>query len=184
MFAPLMILLLMASPLIVQAEAKPENSKPQKKSEWFSEQGGFSIKLVPVNRDYSRAVFYARGMPAEVVEEMANYCVFGTIVKNLSAKPLSYDMSTWRAVTVDGVEHRMKLKSTWIQEWQAKGVGFRWLLLAEAQTFEEGDWIQGFSTVKLAPAAIFDLHYSWSRGEQVFYSKLEGVTCADHQPAK
>lgn len=174
-------LLLMSLPIWAQNASKTNSLPSPEKSEWQSQQNGFSIKLVPVNRDYARAVFYARGLPAEVVEDIGGYCVFGTIVKNLSADALSYDMAEWRAVTSDGTEHRMKLKSMWLQEWQAKGVGFRWLLLAEAQTFEEGDWIQGFSTIKLPPGTSFDLHYSWRRGDRISNNILEGVTCAGNQ---
>ena len=152
-------------------------------SNWKMNEQGFSLELVQVGADYARAVFSARGLPADVVEDISGYCVFGTIVKNRAKSPVSYRLPDWRALTDDGVEHKLKLKSEWIREWSAKGVGFRWLLLADAQTFDEGDWIQGFTTVALTPGRKFNLRYSWSREGKTYHRIIKGMQCASDKPA-
>jgi len=174
-------LLMSVSAVALSAEKQNNTSSPSV-SRWKSDDQNFSIELVQVNPDYARAVFYARGLPEDVVEDISRYCVFGSIVKNLSDSPVTYRISDWRVLTVDGVEHKMKLKSEWIKEWSAKGVGFRWLLLADEQTFDEGDWIQGFTTIGLAPGQPFDLHYSWSHQGKTYHREFKGMQCAPAQP--
>ena len=58
------------------------------------------------------------------------------------------------------------------------GVAFRWSMLADEQTFAEGDWVQGFTTVKLSPGSRFDLEYSWSQHGRQYVATIEGVRCA------
>lgn len=147
-------------------------------SKWKAVKQGFSLEIVQVSADYVRAVFGARGLPHDVVEDVSTYCVFGTIIKNQSNTTISARLSSWRIVTGDGVKHKLKLKSDWVKEWSAKGVGFRWLLLSDKQTFDEGDWIQGFSTIALPPGSRFDLNYSWSRQGKVYNNLIKGIQCA------
>jgi len=174
-------LCLLLIPFSVLSESQQRLDPALKISKWKAVNQGFSLELVQVNKDYARAVFYARGLPEEVVEDIGRYCIFGSIVKNLSALPLTYRLADWRVVAASGTEHKMKLKSEWIKEWSAKGVGFRWLLLADEQTFDEGDWIQGFTTMALKPGETFDLHYSWSVQGKIYHQTFKGMQCA---PAK
>ncbi len=173
--------LILVSSAVIPAGELSKNP-PTRVSKWKAEAKDFSVELVQVGPDYARAVFYARGLPEDVVEDVSRYCIFGTIVKNLSKFPISYHLSDWRVVTGDGVEHKMKLKSEWIKEWSAKGVGFRWLMLADTQTFDEGDWIQGFTTVALPPGREFNLHYSWSSQGQTYHHEIKGIQCAPVKP--
>jgi hypothetical protein len=174
--------LIMLSSIAMAAEERSKNPDSGL-SKWKANERGFSLELVQVGADYARAVFSARGLPADVVEDISRHCVFGTIVKNRANSPVSYRLPDWRALTDDGVEHKLKLKSEWIREWSAKGVGFRWLLLADAQTFDEGDWIQGFTTIALTPGRKFDLRYSWSREGKTYYRTIKGMQCAPVKPA-
>jgi hypothetical protein len=174
--------LIMMSSVAMPAEQRSKNPDSGL-SKWKVNEQGFSLELVQVGADYARAVFSARGLPADVVEDISGYCVFGTIVKNLASTPVSYRLPDWRVLTDDGVKHKLKLKSEWISEWSAKGVGFRWLLLADAQTFDEGDWIQGFTTIALTPGQKFDLHYSWSREGKTYKREIKGMQCAPVKPA-
>ena len=78
---------------------------------WKTRDQVFSLELVPLLPDFVRAVFMAKNLPADVVEAISGYCVFGTIVRNEAEEPVSYDMRTWRYITQDGVEHRARPKS-------------------------------------------------------------------------
>ena len=145
---------------------------------WKTLDQDFSLELVPLLPDYVRAVFANKGLPAEVVEVIGSYCVFGTIVRNEADQALSYDMRTWRYVTADGVEHRARPKSDWVETWREQGIAFRWLLLHEAQSYAVGDWVQGFTTVKLPPGTQFDLHYSWQQGDRTYERIIRDMACA------
>jgi hypothetical protein len=145
---------------------------------WRAEDPAFSIELIQLLPDFVRAVFEAKGLPDAVIDAVASYCVFGTIVRNRSAGPLSYDVAEWRYVTTDGVAHAGRTKAEWVREWREQGIAFRWTLLPEAQTFQVGDWGQGFTTVKLAPGTRFDLHYGWRQGDVQDSRVIEGMRCA------
>ena len=147
-------------------------------SKWKAVEQGFSLEIIQLSADYVRAVFLARGLPENVVEEISQYCLFGNIIKNNSNAEITAHVSDWRFVTGDGEKHKLKLKSEWVKEWSSKGVAFRWLMLAEQQSFDEGDWIQGFSSVALKPGSIFDLHYSWTTHGKTVNKIIKGVQCA------
>ncbi|MEZ5541737.1 MAG: hypothetical protein R3F42_06815 [Pseudomonadota bacterium] len=148
---------------------------------WQVEDQAFAIELIQLLPDFVRAVFAAKGLPREIVEDVAGYCVFGTIVRNRSAAPLGYNVADWRYVTADGVAHAGKTKSEWVGEWRDQGIAFRWTLLPEAQTFQVGDWGQGFTTVKLPPGTRFDLHYGWTQDGAAVNRVIRDMRCASEQ---
>jgi hypothetical protein len=149
---------------------------------WKAGQQAFSIELIQIVHDYVRAVYATRRLPDEVIESVTEYCVFGTIVRNESDKPLAYRVADWRYVTPDGAQHRLKTKSQWVQEWRELGIAFRWSMLPDDQTFEVGDWGQGFTTVALEPGDTFDLLYSWSQNDKTYHGKITGLRCAPADP--
>lgn len=145
---------------------------------WRVEDPAFGIEFIQLLPDFVRAVFEAKGLPGAVIDAVSSYCVFGTIVRNRSAGPLSYDVADWRYVTAEGEAHTGKTKAEWVREWREQGIAFRWTLLPEAQTFQVGDWGQGFTTVKLPPGTRFDLHYGWSQGDERVSRVIEDMQCA------
>jgi len=160
------------------ADEIPSTDNTTGSPQWHSEQQGLSLTLVQLGSEYVSAVFAARGLPKDVVDDISTYCLFGTIIKNTSTKSLSAQLSDWRIVTREGKEHRLKLKEDWVKQWRAKGVGFRWLLLSDQQNFDDGDWIQGFTTVALPPGQRFDLYYSWKQQDKLFNNTIKGMSCA------
>ncbi len=147
-------------------------------SNWQSQGTAFSLQLLQLMPDNVRAVYDNKGFPPALVAQMASYCVFGTVARNLADAPLSYNVADWRAVTSDGVRHKLRTKTQWLQIWRRYGVDFGWSILPAAQTFEPGDWGQGFTTVKLARDTRFDLDYSWRQHGKTFHATLKGVQCA------
>jgi hypothetical protein len=147
-------------------------------SSWKIREEGFSLELVQIVPDYVRAVYASRGLPREVIERVADHCVFGTIVRNESDAPLTWRLTDWRYVTPDGEAHRLKPKSEWVKEWRERGLAFRWTLLADEQTYAAGDWGQGFITLKLQPGATFDLQYSWSQHDTSHTGRISNLRCA------
>lgn len=145
---------------------------------WKAQHPGFSLQLIQLLPDYVRAIYSARGLQKDVVELMAGYCVFGTIIKNESSTDLAYRVSDWRYITEDGKTHPVKTKTQWLEEWQKLGVAFRWSLLPDDQSFSPGDWSQGFTTLPLAPDTSFNLRYSWTLEGKKHEATIEGLRCA------
>ncbi len=177
-YSVLMLLLLALVAGARAAEVVREINPASGLSTWRVDEQDFSIELIQLLPDYVRAVFASKGLPQEVIDAVSSYCVFGTIVRNRSAVPLSYDVADWRYVTAEGVAHAGKTKAEWVSEWRDMGIAFRWTLLPEAQTFQVGDWGQGFTTVKLSPGTRFDLHYGWSQQGEIHKYVIKDMQCA------
>jgi hypothetical protein len=139
---------------------------------------GFGLEFIPLHKDFVRAVYLGRGLPAEIGDGVARYCVFGTIARNESDGPLSYRVSEWRYITPDGARHPVKTKSQWVSEWRDRGLAFMWTLLPDAQDFAVGDWNQGFTTIDLPPGSRFDLFYTWHLDGEPHSAVIEGMQCA------
>ncbi len=135
-------------------------------SSWKSEGDALDFEFVQVLPDYVRAVYTSRGLPKTVVDKVSSYCVFGTILRNTTDRPLSYRVANWRYITPDGVRHRIRTKSEWVAEWRDMGVAFRWSMLPDDQTFAVGDWGQGFTTIALQPGSRFALEYFWTQDDK------------------
>lgn len=148
---------------------------------WKASHPGFSLQFIQLLPDYVRAVYSARDLPTDVVELMAGYCIFGTIIKNESTGPLSYRVSDWRYITRDGKEHPVKTKTEWLKEWQEMGVAFRFSLLPDDQTFAPGDWSQGFTTLPLPPDSPVKLRYRWTQQGETHEDTFEALRCAPAQ---
>jgi hypothetical protein len=145
---------------------------------WRYQGDGLGIELVQVPPDFIRASYAARGLPGTVSEAVAGRCVFGTIVRNLSQGSLAYRVADWRYRAADGVERPIKTKSEWLAEWHAMGVRFSWSILADAPTFEPGDWIQGFTTIAEPHGSRLDLKVTWSTGGEPHEKYLVDLECA------
>lgn len=150
-------------------------------SNWQSQGTPLSLQLLQLMPDNVRAIFTTRGFPPSLVEEIAGYCTFGSVIRNLADEPASYDVADWRAITPDGVRHTLRTKTEWLQIWKSKGVDFGWYILPAAQTLAVGDWGQGFTTLKLPRDTHFDLDYSWRQHGKTFHAILEGLQCAPDQ---
>jgi hypothetical protein len=147
-------------------------------SSWKAEGDALDFEFIQVLPDYVRAVYSSRGLPKTVVDKVSSYCVFGTILKNQTDKPLSYRVADWRYITPDGVRHPIRTKSEWVSEWRDMGIAFRWSMLPDDQTFAVGDWGQGFTTIALQPGSPFALEYSWTQDDKIETRLIEEVRCA------
>jgi len=177
---PLVIAALPVASQEVELERNPESGL----FTWKVQQPGFSLQFIQLLPDYIRAIYSARGLPRNLVETMAGYCVFGTIIKNESDGPLSYRVADWRYVTADGQAHPIKTKTQWVNEWRDQGVSFRWSILPDDQRFAPGDWSQGFTTIPLPPDSVFNLNYSWTNQGETHHGTFEKLRCAPAQAPK
>lgn len=145
---------------------------------WSAQDKGFSIELIQLVPDFVRAIYAKHGFPKSEVEDIAGYCVFGTIIKNTSDKTLTYRVADWRSVDSSGSQTPIKTKSQWLAQWQQVGVNFSWTLLPDTGTFYAGDWQQGFTTVKLPRDSKFDLIFKWQIEGTEHVGKIKNLRCA------
>jgi hypothetical protein len=145
---------------------------------WKTQGHGLSLQVIQLMPDYVTAMYSARGLPPSLVKTMASHCVFGTIIKNESGEQLSYRVADWRYVTADGKAQPIKTKTEWVKEWKDQGISFRWSILPDDQTFEPGDWSQGFTTIPLPPDSSLNLIYTWRYQGENHKGTLEGLRCA------
>jgi hypothetical protein len=148
---------------------------------WVAESEGFSIELVQLLPDFVRAIYMKHDFPDAEVDQIAGYCVFGTIIKNTSQQQLDYDVANWYYTDKNGNDHPVKTKTQWLDQWRKAGVTFSWTLLPDKGTFYKGDWQQGFTTVELPPGSKFSLTYKWSINGIEHTDKFEGLRCAPEQ---
>ncbi|MEE9494704.1 MAG: hypothetical protein V3W04_15195 [Gammaproteobacteria bacterium] len=148
-------------------------------STWTADSPGFRIELIQLVPDFVRAVYGSHHFPAEEIERIAAFCVFGTVLKNTSNKPLSYRVADWYFIDADGEQHPVKTKTQWIEEWRKAGIPFSWTLLPDAGTFENGDWQQGFTTINTPADQPFELVYAWEAGGKRHEGRIKNLHCAE-----
>lgn len=146
---------------------------------WISTDQPFAMELIQVGPDPIRAIYARNGFPKALQETVAAFCFFGAIVRNETPEALGYDMNEWRFTARGGQPQRLRSKDEWLILWRSHGVDFSYSLLPAAQTFEPGDWGQGFVTLQLPRGAIFDLTYHWTQHGKKFSATLEGAQCAN-----
>ena len=144
---------------------------------WTSEANGFTLELIQVVPDFIRAIYSKHEFPKYEIEDIASYCVFGSVVKNTSDKLMEYRVADWR-YEHKGKSYPVKTKTDWLQQWKQSGVVFSWTLLPDEGEFYEGDWQQGFTTIKLPRDSEFDLVYTWSLDGKAMQDRITNMRCA------
>ena len=148
---------------------------------WAFADHGFSLELVQLQSDFIRAIYGSRGFSTELIEEIAAYCVFGSIARNLSDGPLSYRVADWRVTTADGRQQAPKTKSEWVARWKKAGIPYNWSILPDDQTLDVGDWNQGFTTVKAGRDSRFALTVSWTVKGETHVASIPDMRCPPDQ---
>lgn len=183
-------LIILSSLLVLfSAPAYPAKITVQKNegsglSSWVAESNGFSFELLQLLPDFIRAIYLSHDYPREEVEKIAEYCVFGSVIKNTSQQVLDYDVSEWFYTDSKGYSHPVKTKTQWLEEWKKANITFSWTLLPDKGTFYVGDWQQGFTTIKLPRGSRFSITYKWKLDGIEHTDVFEGLRCGPDKIAE
>ncbi len=184
--AAIKILLFMLLFLVVKvslAETYVQKNESSGLLSWTVEEKGFYIELVQLLPDFIRAIYESHNFPKKEVERIAGYCVFGTIIKNTSKQNITYNVANWRYKpkvknTQSSKPLPVKTKMQWLGEWKKEDIVFSWTLLPGTGEFYEGDWQQGFTTIKLPREAAFDFIYKWQLAGVPHTGIIKNMRCA------
>ncbi len=69
---------------------------------WETENAGVYLRMTQITPDQARAFMVARGLDDKSVEEFARHCVFMTVLRNESKRPINYCLAEWRYVPEGG----------------------------------------------------------------------------------
>lgn len=153
---------------------------------WEWNARGVLFRLTQRLPDQTRAYFMARGFDNENAESIATRCVFQSMFKNIAEQgegAVSIDLDTWRIHSAGG-ETRMITREKWPENFvnpevaKAAAIALEWSLLPTRQVYAPGDYNWGMTGYGLKPGKVFDLDFSWKRGDKVFQGYLKSVECA------
>ncbi len=181
--------LLLAVPLTglmsMSRDAGPENPQVRVNDagmkNYSVESHGLSIQFIQLLPDFVRAVFAKQQFPPDEVERIADYCVYGTILRNITDDTLHFHVHDWQYRTEGGQWTPVKTKQEWLKEWRESGIAFSWTLLPSQGDFRSGDWQQGFTTIKAPRDQRFDLRLRWSVGDSQYEYEIEDMQCPQEQ---
>lgn len=151
---------------------------------WETDNNGIHVRLTQISPDQVRAFMQARGLDQKSVEEFARTCVFMTVVRNDSKRPIKYCLAEWRYLPADKDDAQLMLtKHDWLARWQPRKfsrpvkLAFEWSQFPVEQAFAPGDWNQGMTTFELPPGSRFDVLYRWWENGELREGKLQDVHC-------
>lgn len=175
-----LVLMLFFSNSLVAAEQTVHKNETNGLYTWTSAGDGFSVELIQVVPDFIRAIYSKHNFPHDQIEEIASYCVYGSVIKNTSDKVLAYNVSDWK-YEHKGKSYPVKTKTRWLDQWHKAGVVFSWTLLPDEGEFYEGDWQQGFTTIKLPRGSRFDLVYTWTLDDISHSDRITNIECSPEE---
>ena len=155
---------------------------------WVWREAGVALHLVQRLPDQTRAFFQARGFTSAASDRIAEACIFQTIFRNESERPLSYSLDDWR-VLHGGERGTLMTRERWDAAWQegeaseAARIALRWSLLPTRQRFEPGDYNWGMSGFGLPSGSIFDLELVVRLGDERMTRIVDGIECAPDREA-
>ena len=150
---------------------------------WQWNHDGVSLRLVQRLPDQTRAYLQGRGFPADVADELATSCFFGSMFRNDGKQPLDFDLTTWKVVN-KARENSMLVREYWKRTLQDKPIpkaariALNWSLMPTVQHFQPGDYNWGMTVYGLPPGESFDLQLQVRLDGQIYRETLVGLQCA------
>ncbi len=158
--------------------------------EWKLIDDNFQIQLIQRLPDQTYGFFEARGFSKKIATQIANSCVFQTIIKNTSATKnatFSVSLKSWKIKSNNTIKS-LKLKESWFEDWQTESIkpashlAFRWATYPTQQDFSpNGDYNWGMISFGLKPGTTFDLQLEWVSEKQKKNAWIKNMTCAKNR---
>jgi hypothetical protein len=182
--------LLWATPLLLGMSATIERGVDAETGlrSWEWREAGVSLRLVQRLPDQTRGFFQARGFSSAAADRIADACIFQTIFRNESERPLNYALDDWH-VLYRGERGNLMTRERWDAAWregeasEAARIALRWSLLPTRQQFEPGDYNWGMTGFGLPPGSVFDLELVVQFGSEPVTRTIDGIVCAPDREA-
>ena len=168
---------------VLAAETRHTVDPETQLSTWETEAHHVHLRLTQISPNQARAFMQARGLDEKSVDEFARTCVYMTVLRNASSKPVKFCLAEWRYVPEFGTPQTMLGKHDWLAKWQPRKhpkpvkLAFEWSQFPFEQTFAPGDWNQGMTTFELPAGSRFDLVFRWWQEDRLFEETLRNVQC-------
>ncbi|VAW58861.1 hypothetical protein MNBD_GAMMA11-624 [hydrothermal vent metagenome] len=160
---------------------------------WKFEQGDMQLELLQRLPDQTRGFFLARGFKRNIANQIANACVFQTIIRNTGSitptrqsdkNAITVSLKHWK-IKFKNKTRPLKLKEDWIENWPLSSVkpaarhAFRWASFPTEQTFHPtGDYNWGMTTFGLSPGDVFNLQIQWQISGKTHQAEIKNIQCA------
>lgn len=159
---------------------------------WKFDRGDMQLELIQRLPDQTRGFFLARGFKRNIADQIANACVFQTIIRNTGSateqsdrNAITVSLKHWRTTFKHKIQP-LKLKEDWIENWPLSSVkpaarhAFRWASFPTEQTFHPtGDYNWGMITFGLSPGDVFDLQIQWQIADKTHQALIKNIQCAE-----
>ncbi len=175
--------LLPATGAEVTRSVNPENGL----TGWRLSAGDIEVELIQRLPDQTRAMFMKHEFSPGVIEQLAQSCIFQTIIRNTgksgSGQSVSVDLARWHMRHADktgAILLKEPLLASWTDEEASPAAKLvvRWGMFPTQQEFLPGDYNWGMTAYGLPPGSVFDLEIGWQEGEASQRATIEGLVCA------
>lgn len=154
---------------------------------WEFSAGDVRIELIQRLPDQTRALLMNHAFSPAVIEQLAQSCMFQTIIRNTgqsgSGQAVAVDLAQWRmhhAGQVSGILLKEPLLDSWSDDDAAPAAKLvvRWGMFPTQQEFLPSDYNWGLTAYGIPPGSGFDLDVYWTEGETAHTATIAGIVCA------
>lgn len=174
-------------PLVQAGEVLRSANEENGLQKWHFLDGDIEIELVQRLPDQTRAMLMKHEFSPAVIEQLANSCLFQTIIRNNgksgTQQAVSVDLATWRMRHNDretGIQLKEPLLASWSDEDASASAKLviRWGMFPTRQEFLPGDYNWGLTAYGVPPGSAFDLEVRWKEADKKRVGRITGIHCA------
>jgi len=178
---------LLLVPLLSDAEVLRSTNKENGLEKWHFIDSDIEIELVQRLPDQTRALLMNHAFSKAVIEQLAQGCMFQTIIRNsgksATGQAVSIDLTQWRMMH-DGKTGSLLMKEPLLDSWTdedadpAARLVIRWGMFPTRQDYLPGDYNWGLTAYGIPPGSMFDLVVIWREGETQRSGEIKDIVCA------
>lgn len=178
---------LLLMPLLCGAEVLRSANEDNGLEKWHFIHSDIEIELVQRLPDQTRALFMNHAFSKEVIEELAQSCMFQTIIRNSgktsTGQSVAIDLTQW-SMLYHGKTSGILLKEPLLASWSdadadpAAKLVVRWGMFPTQQEYLPGDYNWGLTAYGIPPGSSFDLLVTWQEGTTQHSGEIMNILCA------